>query len=150
MMRASHSSYWSFRGGWRASISLKSAGHEFGLAPARKVAAHQRVEIVLERADLVSRPFVGQGGESIGRGAGAVMVEGRGVTPERNVDGKGDLLDRAHAVEPMGAEVAWQIEELDGSAKSRVPVYLLVPRLCGSPFEKARPARAQAHQRPRR
>ena len=26
MSRASHSSYWSFSGGWRASISLKSAG----------------------------------------------------------------------------------------------------------------------------
>ena len=37
----------------------------------------QRVEIVLEQADLVARPFLGQRGEGVGRGAGAVIVEGR-------------------------------------------------------------------------
>jgi hypothetical protein len=72
------------------------------------------VEIVLERADLVGRPFLGQGGEGVRRGAGAVIVEGRGVAPQRDVDGERNLLDRAHAVEPMGAEVARQIEEFDG------------------------------------
>ncbi len=113
MMRASHSSYWSLSGGWRASISL-SQRLELGLATARKVAAHQSVEIVLERADLVGRPFLGQGGEGVRRGAGAVIVEGRGVAPERNVDGERDLLDRAHAVEPMRADVARQIKELLG------------------------------------
>ena len=44
---------------------LEVGGHEFGLASARQVAAHQRVEIVLERADLVGRPFPGQSGEGV-------------------------------------------------------------------------------------
>ena len=93
---------------------LEIGGHEFGLAAARQIAAHQRVEIILERADLVGRPFLGQGGEGVGRGARAVIIEGRGVAPERDVDGERDLLDRAHAIHPMGAEVARQIEELFG------------------------------------
>ena len=93
---------------------LEVGRHEFGLASARQIAAHQRVEIILERADLVGGPFLGQRGEGVRRGAGAVIVEGRGVAPERDVDGERDLLDRAHAIEPMGARIAWQIEELLG------------------------------------
>ena len=31
MTRASHSSYWSFSGGWRGSISLKSPGMNFSV-----------------------------------------------------------------------------------------------------------------------
>ena len=93
---------------------LEVGRHELGLAPARQIAAHQRVEIILERADLVGRPFLGQSGEGVGRGAGAVIVEGRGVAPERDVDGERDLLDRAHAIEPMGAQIARQIEQLLG------------------------------------
>ena len=84
------------------------------MPPAREVAAHQRVEIILERADLVGGPLLRQGGEGVGRGAGAVIVEGRCVAPERDIDGERDLLDRAHAVEPMGAQVARQIEKLVG------------------------------------
>ena len=72
----------------------------------------KRVEIILERADLIGRPFLGQRGEGVRRGAGAVIVEGRGVAPQRDVDGERDLLDRAHAIEPMGAHVARQIKEL--------------------------------------
>ena len=38
-------------------------GHELEHAPPRAVAAHQPVEIILEGADLVARPFLGQGAE---------------------------------------------------------------------------------------
>src|ERR1700733_1344602 len=93
---------------------LEVGGHELRLAPARQVATHQRVEIVLERADLVGGPFLRQGGEGVGRGARAVIVERRGVAPQRDVDGESDLFDRAHAIHPMGAEVARQVEELYG------------------------------------
>jgi hypothetical protein len=72
----------------------------------------------VEGADLVGRPFLGQRGEGVGRGARAVIVEGRGVAPQRDVDGQRDLLDRAHAIEPMSAQVARQIEELDGGEVS--------------------------------
>jgi hypothetical protein len=57
---------------------LEIGGHELGLAPARQIAAHQGVEIILERADLVGRPFLGQSGAGVGRGADAIIVEGRG------------------------------------------------------------------------
>jgi hypothetical protein len=98
---------------WLAGLDQLEVGrHELGLAPARQIAAHQRVEIILERADLVGRPFLRQGGEGVGRGAGAIIVEGRGVAPQRDVDGERDLLERAHAIEPMRADVARQIEQL--------------------------------------
>ena len=64
-MRASHSSYWSLSGGLAGLDQLEVGRHELGLAPAREVTARQRVEIVLERADLVGRPFLGQGGEGV-------------------------------------------------------------------------------------
>ena len=93
---------------------LEVGRHKLGLAPAREIAAHQGVEIVLERADLVGRPFPGQSGEGVRGGAGAVIVERRGVAPERNIDGERDLFDRAHAIEPVRAHIARQIEELYG------------------------------------
>jgi hypothetical protein len=110
-MRASHSSYWSLSGGLAGLDQLEVGRHELGLPPARQIAAHQSV-IVLERADLIGRPFLGQGGEGVRRGAGAVIVEGRGVAPQRDVDGQRDLLDRAHAIEPMSAEVVRDVDEL--------------------------------------
>ncbi len=47
------------------------------------------------------------------------MVEGRGVAPQRDVDGERDLLDRAHAVEPVRAHVARQIEQFVGGEVGR-------------------------------
>ena len=91
---------------------LEVGGHELGLAPPSQVAAHQCVEIVLERADLVGRPFLGQRGEGVGRGAHAIVIERRRVAPQGNIDGERDLLDRAHAIEPVRTHVARQIEEL--------------------------------------
>lgn len=44
---------------------LVVGGHEPGLAPARPIAAHHRVEIVLERADLVGCQFLGQSGKGV-------------------------------------------------------------------------------------
>ena len=88
--------------------------HEFHHAPARRIAAHQRVEIVLELPDLIERPFLRQRREGVGGRAGAIIVERRRVAPQRDVDGERDLLDRAHAVEPMGADVAREIEQLVG------------------------------------
>jgi hypothetical protein len=72
---------------------LEVGGHELGLSPPRQIAAHPRVEIVLERADLVGRPFPGQGGEGVGRRARLVIVERGGVASERDIDGEGDLLE---------------------------------------------------------
>ncbi len=82
-----------------------------GLPPARQIAAHQRVEIILERTDLVDRPFLRQGGESVGGRAVAVIVERRRLAPQRDVDGQRDLLDRREAVELVGAQVARQVDE---------------------------------------
>ena len=56
---------------------LEVGRHELGLSPARRIAAHQRVEVILELADLVDRPFLRQGGEGVGGRAGAVIVERR-------------------------------------------------------------------------
>jgi len=42
------------------------------------------------------------------------MVERRRVPSQRDVDRQRDLLDRAHAVEPMGAAIARQIEQFFG------------------------------------
>ena len=77
------------RNPWRLAglDQLEIGGHELGHPPSREVAAHQRVEIILERTDLVGRPFLGQGGEGVGRGAGAVIVEGRRVASQRDIDG---------------------------------------------------------------
>ncbi len=54
------------------------ARHELHHPPPRRIAAHQCVEIVLELADLINRPFLRQGGEGVGGRAGAVVVERRG------------------------------------------------------------------------
>ena len=61
---------------------LEVGGHELGHPPSREVAAHQGVEIILERADLVGRPLLRQGGEGVGRGAVAAIVEGRRVASQ--------------------------------------------------------------------
>ena len=66
--------------------------HELGHPPARGVAAHQRVEIILERADLVDRPFLRQRGEGVRRRAGAIIVERRRLAPQRDIDRQRDLL----------------------------------------------------------
>ena len=50
-------------------MSLKSAGMNLTMRRLRRVAAHQRVEIVLELPDLVGRPFLRQRRESVGRRA---------------------------------------------------------------------------------
>ena len=84
MMRASHSSYMSLSGGWRASMSLKSAG--MNLVMRRRA-----------RLPLISASC--------------------GVAPERN--GERNLLDRAHAVEPMRAHIARQIEKFVGGVVGR-------------------------------
>ena len=112
------------RGVRRGFDQLEVGGHELGHPPSRQVAAHQRVEIILERADLVGGPFLGQGGEGVGLGAGAVIVERRRVAPQRDIDGERDLLDRAHPVEPVGAKVAREIEKLVGREVG-----------CGDPLE---------------
>ena len=100
-------------------MSSKIGGHELGHAPARQIAAHQRVEIILKRPDLVGGPLLGECRERVGRGAELVIVEGRDVAPDRDVDGERDLLDRAHAVEHMDARVARQIEEFVGREVGR-------------------------------
>jgi hypothetical protein len=85
---------------------LRSLRRRFALwreHPARSVPARQRVEIVLERTDLVDRPFFRQSGEGVGGRAGAIIVERRRVATERDVDGQRDLLDRREAVELVSA-----------------------------------------------
>jgi hypothetical protein len=43
-----------------------------------------------------------------------VIVEGASVATRRDIDGERDLLDRAHAIEPVRADTAPQAEELVG------------------------------------
>jgi hypothetical protein len=54
---------------------LEVTGHELHHAPPVQIAGHARVEILLKRVVLVLTPFLGQGAESVGHGAGAVLVE---------------------------------------------------------------------------
>jgi len=62
-------------------------GHELGHAPARRISAHQRVEIILELTDLVDVHSSAASRTRQGR-AGAIIVERRRLAPQR------DLLDR--------------------------------------------------------
>ena len=72
--------------------------------------------VIEARKDQIAaqNPFLGESSEGVGRRAGAIIVEGGRVAPERNIDGERDLLDRAHAIEPVGARVARQIKQLLG------------------------------------
>ena len=93
---------------------LEVARHELDHAPVRRIAAHQRVEIILELADLIDRPFLRQGGETVGRRAGAIVVQRRSLAAQRDIDGERDLLHRAHAIEPVRARIAREIDQLVG------------------------------------
>ena len=79
-----------------------------------EIAAHKSVEIVLELPDPIERPFLRQGRGGVRRRADAVIIERRGVAPEREVDAEGHLLDRAHAIEPVRARIARKIEPFVG------------------------------------
>jgi hypothetical protein len=60
---------------------LELRRHKFDHAPARQVAAHQRVKIVLELPYLIDRPILRQRGEGIRNRAGVVVVERRLLAP---------------------------------------------------------------------
>ena len=122
----------SWSGGWRASSSRKWARYELGHPPARRIAAHQRVEIILELADLVDRPFLRQRGEGVGGRAGAIIVERRRLAPERDVDGQRDLLDRREAVELVGAHVPRQVEQLARGRRTNISAQPRATSLLGS------------------
>jgi hypothetical protein len=113
---ASHLSYISFSGGWRLSVSLKSAGMKLDLAATHCLASRaeclhspESVEIIPELPYLIDGPILRQRGEGIRDRAGVVVIERRLLAPQSDVDRQRDLLDRGEAVEPMRAHIARQI-----------------------------------------
>src|SRR5271169_2470761 len=78
---------------------------------AAETTGQQRVEIILKPFYLIDRPLLRERREAIGNGAGAVVVERRHVSAQRDVDGERDLLDQAHGVAPVRTDVARQVEQ---------------------------------------
>jgi hypothetical protein len=73
---------------------MKIGRHEFQHAPAAGIAGHQRVEIILELADLIDAPFLRQSGEGIGDRSGAIIIERRRIAPQRDIDPAAERCER--------------------------------------------------------
>ena len=88
------------------------AGHEFCPPALGQVAGELGVPIILELLDLVRRPALRHADQRVGDRAFGKIIELPELAAQPDVDGHQHLLHRREAVDPVGAHVTRQVDDV--------------------------------------